>query len=610
MRRLALSTTALCATLSLAQTTALHAQDDAVDLGTLVLTGSLSPVPADRTGATVTVLDSADLTRDTALTRSLARQPGVSASANGGLGANATLRIRGLDTSYIGVRFDGIDVSDPSSTQTAFNFGGLTGTGLSRAEILKGSQSALYGSEAIAGVVDLTSWRPQGEGASAELSLEGGSFDTLIGSASAGATSERGEVAFTLGRVATEGISARAGDDETDAFAATTATAHGRFEATETLTLGLNGFRRVADIEIDRSSLDNSGEISSLQTGWRALADLETGPVRHSFAYSAFDSLREDPGGFTTRFEGRRGALDYLARVDLGAALDLDLGLSRTVEEIETSAIAASDEINIAAFGEARWQATDATTLSLALRRDDNSDFGAATTGRLALAHALGENVILRAVAGTGYRAPSLFERFSAFGDPDLEPETSVSYELGVEAGLGGRGTARATLFHTEIDELIRFDGAATACGSGFGCYGQVPGQTVTRGLELSGGYDVTDTVTVTGAYTNTDADGPDGRLARVPRHDLVLGVEARFAGRWSATAGVQRVADIEPSAFAPEDNKVDDHTLVDLGLAWQAWDGGEAFVRVENALDEAYETAGGFNTPGRAVYVGLRASF
>lgn len=587
------------------------AGQDAFDLGTLVVSPSLSPVPEGEVASTVEVLTGDEIRgRDTGTRETLDRLPGVSFSGNGGLGANTTLRIRGLDTSYIGVRLDGIDVSDPSSTQTSFNFGQLVGSGLSRIEVLKGSQSALYGSEAIGGVVNLQSWRPTRDGASGEALLEAGSFGTVKGSASAGFRSERGEVALSLGRVQTDGISARAGDDEEDGFDQTQILVSGRFAATETLTFGANAFRRDSDVEIDRSATDNSGESTTEQTGARVFAELVAGPVTHRLTYSEFVSERRDPGGAITAFDGTRTELAYEGNATLGATADLDFGLSQTEETIETSSVAKRDETVLAAFGELRWRPSDRTTVSVALRRDDNSDFGVETTGRLALTHLLREDVTLRAVAGTGYRAPSLFERYSQYGDPALQPETSKSFELGVEKSFGEQAVIEATVFYTEIEDLIDFDGAATACGSGFGCYDQVPGLTVSQGMELSGAYDLTERVTVNGSYTYTDAETDGARLARVPRHDLVLGAEADLTDGWSATGEIRHVADIEPSAFAPADNKVGDHTLVNLGVGYEVSETSELYLRVENALDEDYETAGGYNTPGRAVFAGLRASF
>ncbi|MDZ7708788.1 MAG: TonB-dependent receptor plug domain-containing protein [Roseovarius sp.] len=101
-------------------------------------------------------------------------------------------QLRGLPARYVGVRINGIDVTDPSGPQTQFNFGGLTGAGLGRIEVLKGSQSALYGSEAIGGVVDITTWRPERDGLSGEVRAEAGRYETYTGALNLGYRGARG----------------------------------------------------------------------------------------------------------------------------------------------------------------------------------------------------------------------------------------------------------------------------------------------------------------------------------------------------------------------------------------------------------------------------------
>ncbi len=590
------------------------AQDQPIALDEIVVTGAftaLTPQPLARTGATVDLLDGAALEAAPTFTlaNTLATLPGVSFSSNGGLGTNTTLRIRGLDTSYIGVRIDGIDVTDPSSTQTAFNFGGLTKAGLGQVELIKGSQSALYGSEAIAGVVDITTARAEDLGFSGRFDVAAGSFETYSGTLSLTQRTERGQLSFNLDRTTSDGISTRAGDDEEDGFEQTFATLTGDFDVSETVTLGFSALWRDAELDIDRSATDNSGINYTEQRGARVYAEVDAFGIDHELSYSIFSSDREDPGGFTRNFEGDRRTLSYVGTGDVGTTT-LSLGADWTEETIETDSVS-GDDVTVSFLGEAVFRPLGTLDLALSLRHDDSDDFGGQTTGRLAAAWQATPVTIVRAVAGTGFRAPSLFERFSDFGDPDLEAEESASLELGVEQRIGVDSFVKATVFYTEIDNLIQFDPNATACGTGFGCYGQVEGTTRTRGLELSGRYALAQgRAALFGAYTYTDAETEAGRLARVPRHDLVLGIEGEIADRLKGRLDVRHVADVEASDFAPADNKVGDYTIVNLGVAYALTETVSATLRVENLFDEDYETAGGFNQPGRAAYVGLSTSF
>lgn len=583
---------------------------EAFQLDEITVSASLAPVQISRSGVTVEVLDAEALSNaGTSVAQTLARLPGVAASSNGGLGANATLRLRGLDSKYIGVRVDGIDVADPSSTQTQYNFGGLTAAGLGRLEVLKGSQSALYGSEAIGGVINMESWRPSADGASGQANVEVGSFDTRAASLSYGVRDARGEIALSFGRLQSEGISSNAGNTEKDGVDQTTVNLNGRYSLTDELTIGAAALYRASDLEIDRSANDATGENHSEQRGGRVFAQLSKAGLNHELSYVVFKTKRQDPGGFIKYFNGDRAQLSYLGSADLGANSTLAFGLDRTEEKFKTSTDEGKATV-ISAFSELRMTPATGTDLSLALRHDDHSEFGGNWTGRAAAVITPREDITVRAVLGTGFRAPSLFERFSPYGSTALSPETSRSAELGLEKRFGEIASIKATAFHTEIDDLIDFDGAATTCGSGFGCYNQVPGTTVTKGLEMSGRYVLNGWTALFGNYTHTNARTDGTRLARVPRHDLVLGMDAELTDRLSGLFEVQRVASVEPSEFAPPSNKVGNYTLVNLSLNYALTDRALAYLRIENLTDEDYETAGGFNTPGRAFYFGLRASF
>ncbi|MFX0544575.1 TonB-dependent receptor plug domain-containing protein [Roseovarius sp. S1116L3] len=616
MKNILLTSTILTGALA----TAAQAQQT-YDLGTLVLSSSLTPVELGRTGATVEVVEGVEAGgNDSSVIDRLTRLPGVSSTSNGGLGANGSIQIRGLPSRYVGVRINGLDVTDPSNTQNQFNFGGLTSSGISRVEVLKGAQSALYGSEAIAGIIDVTTYRPESLGFSGEAQVEGGSFGTYSGTLSTGYRSDKGFVALSYGRIQTDGISAQSFNTEDDAFEQTTIDLTGEYAATDTLTFGGALHYRDGEVEIDRSAFSNDATGSNLFTeqGARIFATLETGSVTHTLSYSYFEMERDDPlSQFTINFKGDRNTLDYLASARLSDAATLNLGAEWT-EETFSSTPGVSPFANPATSGSDETTAINAELLlspsadidlSAALRYDDNSNFGGKVTGRVAAAWRASEDVTFRGLIGTGYRAPSLYERFGFYGLPTLQPEESTSYEMGVEKTFGTAGFVKATLFYTDVEDLIDYQFTNTACNNGGnGCYVQIPGTTTSKGLELSGEYALTSRVTAFGAYTYVDAETDGARLTRTPKHDIVMGLSSDFTDRLSGYVDLRHVADIVP--LDPANTKVDDYTLVGAGISYDVTDTAQLYLRIENLTDEDYETAGGFNQPGRAAYVGLRASF
>ncbi|WP_255011256.1 TonB-dependent siderophore receptor [Roseovarius sp. M141] len=616
MKRSFLTSTVLTAT-GLSFTGALIAAAAAAqqtyDLGTIVLSSSLTPVELGRTGATVEVLEGDQVGKnDISVINRLDRLPGVSSTSDGGLGARGGIQIRGLPARYVGVRINGIDVADPASTQNQFNFGGYTSSGVQRIEVLKGSQSALYGSEAIAGVVNILTYVPEDLGFSGQANVEAGTYNTYSGALSVGYRSERGFVALSYGRVKTDGFSSQSFNTEDDGFEQTTIDLTAEYNVTAAFTIGAALHYRDSTLDIDRSrfSDDATGINYFTEKGARFFATLETGAITHTLSYSYFEVDRDDPGGFTTTFTGERQNVSYLGSAELSARAILNFGAEYTEEKF-TSGASRGSEDDTAVNGELLFSPADNIDISAALRHDDDSSFGGQTTGRLAAVWRPIEDLAFRAVYGTGYRAPSLYERFGPYGVASLQPEESSSYELGVEKTFGAVGYVKATLFYTDIDDLIDYDPNSTACGNMFpGCYSQVPGTTTSKGIELSGEYALTSGLTLFGAYTYTDAKNDGARLERTPKHDVTLGLSNDFTDRFSGYVDLRHVADVVPSAFAPAGHKVGDYTLVGAGVSYDVTDDAALYLRVENLFDEDYETAGGYNQPGRAAYVGLRASF
>ena len=581
----------------------LHAQTDEIFvLDEIVVSASLEETERSRTGATVTVVTQEELREsgETRVIEYLDRLPGVSASGNGGVGSRATLRLRGLPGRYVPVYIDGIDVTDPSSTQTAFNWGDLTTSGISRIEVLTGSQSALYGSEAIGGVINITTTRATELGTHYTAGIEAGSYDTLRAELGVTSKGERGELAFNLSHINTNGFSAadeNAGNTEADGHESTALTFSGAYQATDTLKLGFTLLYQDSETEQDGGFpvADAAGQAFVTRKAGRVYAEIDGDVVDHSFSLSHSRTDRFFPVGFSQNFQGDRTEATYQGSTSFND-VKLAFGTSYTKEEFSVDAVSGSYDI-ASLFGEAQYAVNDAVDISLSLRHDEHSEYGSNTTGRLALAWRATPDTVVRASAATGFRAPSLYELFGPFGDPTLQPETSLSFELGVEQKIAG-GSVRATVFHTEIDDLIGFAG---------GTYAQVPGTSVTRGIELAAALPISDRADFFGSYTYTNAEDQAGnQLVRVPEHDLVLGLEAELGGNWRGQVSFNHVAGrADDGGMA-----MGDYSLVNASVTYDISDNAEAYLRVENLLDEEYQTSAGYGTSDRAFYVGLRARF
>jgi vitamin B12 transporter len=604
--KLLLCTTLVAPSLVAAQ----NVTDEPIELEEIVVFGGLLPTNLNTTGATIDVAESEDIQRGgLGAAAALDALPGVAVSANGGLGGSATVRVRGLSGPYVGVRIDGIDVADPSGPQTAFNFGTLTSGGLDRIAVVKGTQSAVYGSEAIAGVVEVESWRPRVDGSSGEAQAEVGSFETRAANLSFGFLDDRAELALSLGRVTSEGYSARENDDENDGFEQSRVNLFAAYQVSDTIRLGLAGIWSDGSAEFDRSEFDNTGEIDETRRGIRVFGELQAGAWTHELSFSRFEIDRFDAGGFTRDFQGERDTAAYLAQGDISSSMTLALGADWTEERSELDGDS-YDASNSAVFAELKSTPTDSIELSLTLRYDDYSDFDGQVSGRAALSYQLNDATIVRASLGTGYRAPSLYERFGPYaGATPLDPEESLSFDLGIEHAYGNRGSVKATLFWAEIENLIGF-GASSNClpSQTFGCYIQTDGTTETRGLELSGSYALTDRITVSGAYTLTNAENNGDRVILVPRHDLSLALEADITDRLQVGLNMTRVADTLDGFGTP--TALDDYTVWDVSARYDITDTASVYGAIDNVTDASYQTVRGFNAPERTIRFGVETSF
>lgn len=598
------SIAALCCTTAFAQ--------EIIDAGDIIVTANQAPVDSAASGVTVEVVTEEELTEagTTQVIEQLRSVPGVTTLTQGPVGALGSIFIRGREAKYAPVYLDGIDMGDPSSVQTFFNWGGLQTAGLGRIEILKGSQSAVYGSEAVGGVINLSSAKLDAPGQELRFSAEYGSNDTFATSMTFLQKTERADLSFTLAHFETDGYSSADENEvgpsaDDDGHKSKTLIFSGSVNATDALTLGGTFF-----IIDETANIDDFGgafgdadrPTSSDRRGARIYATLDTGTIEHTFAVVRKSTDRRDPtSAFTTRFEGERTEVEYsgIAYLD---RMTLSFGLANSREVAQLDNGTRNDFELRSAWVEGQFALSSEIDMTLSARAEDHTEFGSASTWRIASAWRVSDATTLRFSAGTGFRAPSLYELFGPFGNANLEAEDSFSVDLGIEHRYASGAAVKATVFYSEVDNLIGYDFATNA-------YNQVPGTSEAKGFELSGKFPIGDMVQLTGAYTYTDSRTASGaQLVRVPRHELSLGVQADITDRLSASLDLTHVADRANDGFPSR--AMEDYTLVNAAFAYEISDTTEAYLRIENLTDKEYQTVAGYGTSDRAAFFGIRASF
>ncbi|MBP6013594.1 MAG: TonB-dependent receptor [Alphaproteobacteria bacterium] len=597
----------------------------------VVVTASrIGKVAEDRLGTAVTIIDGKQIEdRQTRFVGDVLRDvPGVTVSRSGAVGSKTQVRMRGAEGNHTLVMFDGADVSDPF--QGEFDFSGLLATDIERIEILRGSQSALYGSDAIGGVVNIVPRRGKGDFA-VEAMGEGGSFATWQTGMNASVGNDTFDFYASANHHATAGINiARDGserDGERDSALFVNAglrpvenvelRAFLRYVDTFAETDPQNFFSGLvvdgSDDTFDTTQLygNISAEVSAFAGAWQS---------RLNYAFIDADSTTDSAfGPFTTKGDRRKvslvsavnattgalehkltGAIDWRAEryQNVATTLPFDPGING-VRKLDTIGYALSYDLSIDAF--------DA---GIAFRRDDNDRFDDANTYRLQASYRLSDTTRLRATAGTGVKNPNNFELFgfdpSGFvGNPNLKPEKSTGWDVGIDQTFwSGKARATATYFEARLKNEIETTFVTT---------NNAAGVSKRRGVELTLDVALADDLTLNAAYTHLDADQAGAPEIRRAPHIASLNLNHRFLDRASATLSVRYNGEQDDTLFSffgntPVVNKA--FTLVNVNASYDLTDNIQVFGRVENLFDEKYEEVFSYRSPGIAAYAGIRTKF
>jgi vitamin B12 transporter len=585
-------------------------------------TGSALVITADQLAARQT-RDIADVLRDV---------PGVAVA---GVAGQTQIRLRGTEANHVLVLVDGIEVSDPFAGE--FDIGTLQAEPGARLEVLRGPQSALYGPDAIGGVVAYHSASGRDlPGFAARL--EGGTQGTVNGALRYGASGEGWDAALSGVVVSTDGQpNARGGtrdigrDSYTLAGKGSVALAEGlalraagRFIRTEGQfnDSDFNSTSPTFGLIIDTPGTRFTNEALYALVGARAEA--LAGRWTHDLSAQIANVERATfgPFGQSSGSEGDRFKLSYVSALQLDAH-NLTFAADYEVEGFRNTtpggfAFNGRREIEqVGLVGEYRY-AGEAFDFSAALRHDFNDLFRDATTFRVGAGYRVTDTTRLRAAAGSGIKNPGFFELYGFvdgrfIGNAALRPEKSTGWEVGFDQQLGERASLAVTYFEAELEgEIFTTFPPPTFIAT--------PANRTTtstqHGVELSLGAQLGEQWRLDAAYSYLDAEENGVEEVRRPRHIASAALTWTAPGDAASATLVVRhngatpdVAFTDPS-FVPVRVQLDDYTLVNLNARAKLSDSLDAFARVENLLGERYEQVFSFVSPGRSAVVGLEARF
>ena len=605
---------------------------DLRDPAFITVAASRTPVALDATGISISQIRldrieglSLPLVKDY-----LALVPGVAVAQTGPLGAQTQVRIRGAEANHSITFIDGIEMNDPASSGE-FRMDTLLSHGVDRIEVLRGPQSALWGSQAIGGVISITTRAPL-TGTELYGELQGGSLGTLRGGIGGGWAGKTVTVSGQLSGLSTDGYDIAGVGGDSDGY--DNVTAHGRLEwrAAPHLTLLLVGRHQDStsrfdgfDYDLGRPS-DEPLSSRSRQTALRGEATLALldgdWTTRASVMAVRAGNINRRAGAFQNRSDGERdlyrlqssGRFNGLgAEHSLTAALDVE---TERFQSIDANAQALSNQRQrrrqTSLVGEYRLT-TGGPSAGIAVRHDMNDRFADATTFRADAVLPLG-NLRLHAAWGTGIADPTFFDQFGFFpgffiGNPNLKPERSRS----VEAGAGwvdGSFGLDVTLFDATLQNEIvsTFDSSTFLAG-----VANATGRSRRRGVEVTGNAGLAKGLTLNATYAYLDtgqqqvAGSARVRELRRPPHSGSISLNYRGkAFDLSAAAAITGARnDTDFARFVPV--ILPAYTLVTLSGAWHITDHIDLTARIENALDATQVDVFAYRGPGMTAHGGIR---
>jgi vitamin B12 transporter len=609
------------------------------DIQEVLVSASLVPIAANKSANAITVIDTEQLKNRAALSVSdlLRDVPGLAVSRSGVQGSQTQIRARGAEANHLLVLIDGVEANDPSQSDE-LNWGVLAADDIERIEVIRGPQSSMRGSDAMAGVVNIIT-RSASQPFSAAAYTEAGSFSTQRSGFNLGAKKGNFDIRLGLSDMQTDGDNISRTGDEKDGYENTSINLKAGLQVSDELRIslaarhsdGMNEFDADNDFdgfvedqdrvsEFRNSTMRLQGDYNSADGRWQhslmvaqsnndneAFADSVLGNVTASTKdqIQYIGSLFWNNGAQRLSVLAEREEEDFQQRGPLSWGLDPNQDRERDTDSLAL---------------ELRTDLSDDLTVAASSRYDDNSEFDSANTFRVEAIYQLNDSLRLRTAYGTAVKNPTFTERFGFYtnfiGNPNLEPEQSSSWELGMDKQMGELNLS-ATLFDAELENEIDgfvYDPATFAYTSG-----NKQGLSQRQGIELTAAVNMSDNLVINAAYTYTDsveADGAGGYQDEIrrARHTGSLTLAWRAMDNLQINTNAQYSGSQTDTFFPPwptpaQTVTLDDYTLVNINANYSASDKLDIYLRLDNLLDDDYEEVFGYQTLGFGASLGVRFS-
>ena len=612
--------------------TKIVAQDFVLDQITVSANRVFTPV--NETGAIVDVIDEEIIQnkKATFLTQILSTTPGISVSQNGPVGSTTEIKIRGYGSKYIKVYYDGIDIADVTGVEVKPYIVGIPSNNLKKIEILQGSQSALYGSEAVGGVLFLET-KDLKEKSDSSINIQYGSYNTKSLSISTGYQIEGTKLGLRFSNTESDGYSAL----ETSKEGAENDGYFNREISIKTLTDFNNG----ASFTLNLLNTFNKGDYDGfmgdaenyyyeqLNQGLGAKLSIKGKNSDQKFGLNFYKTNRTQFSPFaSTEYYGNRGSIDYqiLQNFNFGRGI---FGLAAETNMVD---INKTDKVvnNYASFISLLTKPINNATLDTTIRLDDHSVFGQKITGRITGTYQPNKDLVIKVGSGTGFRAPSLDEMYGQYnvndpsnfradsngdftvlyGNPLLKPENSTSMDAGFSYRINKfNAVLSGSIFNIKIDNAISWDPEDPTDWYD-GKYNQLGSKSERKGYDLRLNTSINSNSKFGISYANT-TDENGNSVSNIPKQVINVSLFSKVTDKLSINGELQSVSELtgvksDGSGVVP----LKDYNLLNAKLSYLLNGNSKIYLNGENLLDETYETSSGYGTAKRSFYLGYERQF
>jgi vitamin B12 transporter len=579
-----------------------------------VVSPTRTPQPASQTGSSVTVITREQIERSgqTSVAEVLRGTLGVDVVRQGGPGSITSVFLRGGNSQHTKVLLDGIPLNDPSNASRLFDFSTLTTDNIERIEVLRGPQSMAYGSDAIGGVINIITRRGEGPLAIRAGGL-GGSFNTGQTSVNVQAGDENAYYSVTGSFLSTGGISQasrRVGGIEHDGFNLGTFSGRMGWNFTPDFNLDyvfrlsegvaeIDDFDFFSGLPVDNFIRKNSTDSAAqrLQFNWLAFE----GQLQQKFGFNVNNvERRENAPVFTpARFHGQTREIDYLANLLVTPTNTFSVGANYLAEDAFTSDNPQQSQDVKGVFIQDQFELWDRFFGTAGARWDDTSRAGPAQTYRVTGLYRIDEtNTGLHGSIGTGFRQPALAENLFQFGNPNLRPEKSKGWDVGVRQGIWDDVLwCDTTYYRNDFIDLIVFD---------FNTFSlQNVGRARSSGVEMTLFAQLTECIVANVAYTLDDTLNLDtgNQLLRRPREKWTASFTRTMQG---GRSGVTLSYLYFSNRLDTGNQILPNYSLLNLSGNYWYNDRVELITRFDNLTNTEFEEVRGYGAPGFGAYGGF----